>query len=146
MRLLSLTTEEEDYVVAISRWTGDTPRRGLRFINVYRVIKASLDDVEIKRLEDGGYKALMTQLALTTGMPGRGEAWKRIVHEFSPDIPLTQAYKRIEDDGLEIPLGLKRLMETFTGSSPKSAASVREELSYYGHLARRYSFQMPDND
>lgn len=58
----------------LAPFVGGTPRRGLRFVNVYRLIKTGLAPAIREALvgTDGkalGYRALLTQVAVVTGSP-----------------------------------------------------------------------------
>lgn len=64
----------------LAPYVGNTPRRALRFLNVYRVIKASLRTEDLHSLErDGGYRGLMTQLGVTTGAPALRQPWSNFL-------------------------------------------------------------------
>ncbi|MCU0837675.1 MAG: P-loop NTPase fold protein [Rhodospirillales bacterium] len=59
---------------ALAPFVGGTPRRGLRFVNVYRLIKTGLPAATREALVDEagqalGYRALLTQIAIVTGSP-----------------------------------------------------------------------------
>jgi hypothetical protein len=74
-RALGLTSNEIEALRALSPYLGGSPRRARRFVNVYRVAKASLSPFEIKTLEDGEHRALATHLAIATGAPNAFGAW-----------------------------------------------------------------------
>lgn len=62
---LDLTTEERAFIEEIAETLDGSPRRTLRFINSYRIIKASLDDDALTLLEEQGFAALATLLAIS---------------------------------------------------------------------------------
>jgi hypothetical protein len=72
---LGLTPGEIDILTQLSPFLGGSPRRARRFVNVYRVAKASQTPAEITALERGGYHALATQLAIATGAPNAFSRW-----------------------------------------------------------------------
>jgi hypothetical protein len=74
-RALGLTEDEIETLTALSPFLGGSPRRARRFVNVYRVAKASLTPGDVKKLEDGEHRALATQLAIATGAPNAFGVW-----------------------------------------------------------------------
>jgi hypothetical protein len=74
-RALGLTKDEVVTLTALSPFIGTSPRRARRFVNVYRVAKASLTPGDVKKLEDGEHRALATQLAIATGAPNAFALW-----------------------------------------------------------------------
>jgi hypothetical protein len=67
--LMRLTEGETQALQKLARFMGASPRRALRFLNVYRLIKVSLKPDDLKTLEDGEYKALLTLLAIAMATP-----------------------------------------------------------------------------
>ncbi|WP_172601164.1 P-loop NTPase fold protein [Rhizobium leguminosarum] len=139
---LTLTDEERDFARKIAPWAGHTPRRALRFINVYRVVKASFRSDEARHLEEGGYRGLMAQLAVTTGSPGNGFVWDRIVSAFDSGVALDQLYTELENAGHTVPPSVKAIIDVLGADAHPQA--VRSDLKYYAELARRYSFEGVD--
>jgi hypothetical protein len=142
---------------------GSTPRRALRFLNVYRVIKASLSAEQLHKLEnDGGYRGLMTQLAVTTGSPSLQTGWFEVLtaadrKDMLPEIEARLKAKR----GFNESPDSRRLLDTIaafwskrqtpgpeekSGPSEAQAAVDRAriegvaDLKHYADLAVRYSF------
>ena len=71
---LEIAPGERKYMLNLAGAVGRSPRRLKRFVNTYRILKASCDPLERKRFvtnngEDGSYRAVMTLLAITTGAP-----------------------------------------------------------------------------
>jgi KAP-like P-loop domain-containing protein len=65
---------EAEYMAKLAPFTGQSPRRAKRFVNVYRLIKAGLADHEDgvvlgDTLTALGYQAMLAQLAIVTGAP-----------------------------------------------------------------------------
>ncbi|WEZ85511.1 hypothetical protein P6U16_25935 (plasmid) [Rhizobium sp. 32-5/1] len=139
---LTLSDEEIAFARKIAPWAGHTPRRALRFVNVYRVVKASFRSDEARRLEEGGYRGLMAQLAITTGSPGHGDVWDRLVSAFDNGEPLDQAYREIEETGKVVPSAVRAVIAVL--EQDKSPDTVGSDLKYYAELARRYSFEGVD--
>ncbi|WP_025591061.1 P-loop NTPase fold protein [Agrobacterium tumefaciens] len=139
---LTLSDEEMAFAREIAPWVGHTPRRALRFVNVYRVVKASFRSDEARRLEEGGYRGLMAQLAVTTGSPGHGDVWDRLVSAFHNGEPLDQAYLEIEKTGKVVPSAVRAVIAVL--EQEKFPDTVGSDLKYYAELARRYSFEGVD--
>ena len=72
---LGLTADEIDALTVLSPYLGGSPRRARRFVNVYRVAKASLPPADITLLEEGECRPLATQLAIATGAPNAFGKW-----------------------------------------------------------------------
>jgi hypothetical protein len=75
MTALRLTAKEIEALTALSPFLGASPRRAGRFVNLYRVAKASLSPAERQVLETSSYRVLATQLAIATGAPNVFESW-----------------------------------------------------------------------
>lgn len=74
-RTMTLTPHEAAFMAELAPHAGNTPRRGLRFVNVYRLIRTSLpvhehDTLVGEQGEQTAYRALLAQLAIVTGAPG----------------------------------------------------------------------------
>ena len=69
---LHITSDERGFMMQVANVLDNSPRRTLRFVNSYRLIKASLPDEAADRLEAGGYRALLTLLAIGTCAGGQG--------------------------------------------------------------------------
>jgi len=73
-RSMTLTKKEWEFLEELAPFVGNTPRRGLRFVNIYRLVKTSLPEELQKQLltetsNQVGYRAVITQLAIVTGAP-----------------------------------------------------------------------------
>lgn len=62
---LRLTANERNYISSMAAALDGSPRRTLRFINLYRIIKASLPREQFQALERSEYGALATLLAIS---------------------------------------------------------------------------------
>ncbi|MBZ9772427.1 P-loop NTPase fold protein [Mesorhizobium sp. CO1-1-8] len=139
---LTLTDTELGFLGAIAPFTGQTPRRALRFLNTYRVIKASLNSSEITRLEAGGYRALMTQLAIVTGSPGLRQTWAETLDGSKTKVDTHLMTKKLAEAGNAAQSSrlLLGALGAFAPAGIKSRGLV-EDLKHYGDIARRYSFE-----
>jgi len=115
---LTLSDDEIAFARKIAPWSGHTPRRALRFINVYRVVKASFRSDEARRLEEGGYRGLMAQLAIMTGSPGHGDVWDRLVLALDNHEPLDQAYSEIENADQVVPSAVRAVIDLLSEDPP----------------------------
>ena len=71
---MHLTEFEAGFMEQLAPFVGPTPRRAIRFVNVYRLVKAGLSEEWGHDLVGGSgealtYRALLTQLAIVTGAP-----------------------------------------------------------------------------
>jgi hypothetical protein len=70
---MELSVEEHKFLKQLAPFVGSTPRRGLRFVNVYRLVKTGLSEALQTELQEENnhlsYRALITQLAIVTGAP-----------------------------------------------------------------------------
>jgi hypothetical protein len=132
-RALLLTDAERSYMLKIAPWVGSTPRRALRFLNIYRIIKASLDPGNLQRLEAGGYRALLTEIALVVGA------------RKSEGLGVVQALAR----GTSIPsirdgsagIALSEMAQGVLGAFADLAETTDvDDLAFYWDMAGRYSF------
>jgi len=150
-RSLSLTEHEEKLLKAMAPFAGDSPRRGLRFVNTYRLVRTSLSESERAELlgktgEKFGFRALMTQLAIATGSPEFSQRYfealaakpaslEALLDAAKPGGNLSQAaaWKRLE--------GAVGVLNQGTGvRDPRAEAELIELLGTWGEVARRYSF------
>lgn len=70
---LHISAEEAEYVETVADLLSDRPRALKRFVNIYRLLKASLPDIDragfVTEDPDSGHKICLTQLALFTSRP-----------------------------------------------------------------------------
>jgi hypothetical protein len=160
-KALALTGPELAFMQALAPCVGRTPRRALRFLNVYRVIKASMGPTDLSRLEGhGGYRALMCQLAISTAAPGLQKEWLELMRQLDANASMDEIVaatrdlrkvKRSPDAGLVVeavealrlpPQGLAESESMVENNDVVTALqdSAVEYLRYYAEIARRYSF------
>jgi hypothetical protein len=73
-RSLVIEPEERSFMLQLAGAVGKSPRRLKRFVNTYRILKASLDNLQqetfvVKGGSQGEYRAAMTLLAIVTAAP-----------------------------------------------------------------------------
>jgi len=71
---LIIEPDERNFMLRLAGAVGKSPRRLKRFVNTYRIMKASLDKLQqetfvVKGGSQGEYRAAMTLLAIVTGAP-----------------------------------------------------------------------------
>ena len=66
---IDVTDEERAFLDQLAHALDGSPRRVLRFVNSYRLIKASLGVADRNRLADGGYREVLTLLAIQITLP-----------------------------------------------------------------------------
>jgi hypothetical protein len=71
---LIIEPEERNFMLQLAGAVGKSPRRLKRFVNTYRILKASLDKLQqetfvVKGGSQGEYKAAMALLAIIAGAP-----------------------------------------------------------------------------
>lgn len=64
-QMLIVGSAERDFLKVLSPRIEESPRRLLRFVNTYHLIKGSLSPKERRDLEKGGFRILMTLLAIS---------------------------------------------------------------------------------
>jgi hypothetical protein len=137
---LELTRAEIDTLTALAPWLGGSPRRARRFVNIYRVAKASLGPAELLDLEESGHRALATQLAIATGAPSAFGAWAELCAVATDDT--------IEERVRQLPiapeeraniLGAMAVFRSGIGGAGGVAAPLAEKAMQ----AARFSFAFP---
>ena len=71
---IALTEGERNYILELSEFGGSSPRRLKRFINLYRIIKSTISESEMRDFlgqtgEQADYKLALVLLAVLTGSP-----------------------------------------------------------------------------
>lgn len=132
-RALVLTDAERSYMLKIAPWVGSTPRRALRFLNIYRIIKASLDPANLQRLEAGGYRALLTEIALVVG--GRRSEGLGIVQALTRGTSIPSL--RDGSTGIALSVTAQGVLGALDDVAEMTDA---EDLAFYWEMAGRYSF------
>jgi hypothetical protein len=143
-RALVLDTAERDFLEKLAPYVGGSPRRALRFLNVYCVVKASLGHDDLDRLQAGGYRALMTQLAIATGTPLSLSAWLAALASAAGSSLDAARATLAKDQRARDGTDRSRLDDALdlyaaTTSDRTPADAVKLLLDYSG-IAQRYSF------
>ncbi len=141
-RSMTLTKQECDFLEALAPFVGSTPRRGLRFVNIYRLVKTSLPEPLQKELvsESGdrlAYRALITQLAIVTGAPHISWGYFQLLRNSAAGIERRAAEPSAPtpegEETIEMLLALcKRLKDEL------AAADGRQKTALLGALEQLY--------
>ncbi|WP_292431025.1 P-loop NTPase fold protein [Mesorhizobium sp.] len=126
---LHITPDERAFMMQVANVLDNSPRRTLRFVNSYRLIKASLPDEAADRLEAGGYRALLTLLAIGTCAGGPGAEFLAGLRQRRPPA-ITPAAGDLE---------AMRVAEAHKLYGTNSAGNAN--LFDYAPLAARFSFE-----
>ena len=153
VRSIELSEDELIFLSRIARCAGDTPRRALRFLNSYRVIKAGLADKDLRDLaEKKRFRVLMTQLALATSAPAVAKRFNAILDSDGAFEELKEFLNGTAEantsDGINAAIDAIRIlmdeqMPAKSRGKKISDASIRSviaSLRQYGSVAARYSF------
>jgi hypothetical protein len=139
-RALGLTDAEIKTLTALSPYLGGSPRRARRFVNVYRVAKASLTPDDVKKLEERDHMALATQLAIATGAPNAFGAWVKTCESPTNSLIEDRLRKlRVDRDERNNIHGALGAFRTMVGLD----RDVLSELSAQSDRASRFSFVVP---
>jgi hypothetical protein len=136
--LLRLTIPEINFMGKLAPHAATSPRRALRFMNTYRLIRASLDDEDRQELLDGGYKALLVQLAIATGAPALMSSWVTHLETSDSESSFPDLdYKHRSRTALRACLAIYEEERVKRGWSDSVASAL---LARYARTAARYSF------
>jgi hypothetical protein len=129
---LRLTPNERAFIGSLAESLDHSPRRTLRFINTYRILKASLAADEVRQLETRGYKSLLTLLTLAI-------ASERDATDLLDDLVAKRPFKRSRVAVSSLSAEQRRIqtaLKLFEGSGGK-----RIDLAAYARLVSRFSFE-----
>jgi hypothetical protein len=154
---LTLTDWEVQALQSFAGFIGTTPRRAIRFVNIYRLIKTSLppeilDTLVGERGESRVYGALIAQLAIVTGAPtAAAHFFKRLTEQKANDsLPTLRTalssdavFNDFSDAGL-----ILQVLQTLhdrgaNGTGVIGAQFVAGDLQALAPTAQRYSFATP---
>jgi hypothetical protein len=145
----------DDHEVAMLRrfapFVGDTPRRALRFVNIYRLVKTSLP-VEVRaalvgeRGERAAYRSLIAQLAVANGLPQAAAHFYERVFALSKEQWCTAETllgnpesldSRARQQFKDLAAALTSSGDGVEGAEPITAGILQSMTGF----ARRYSFE-----
>ncbi|MCX2546087.1 P-loop NTPase fold protein [Pseudomonas sp. COW5] len=142
--LMRLTYGETQALQKLARFMGASPRRALRFLNVYRLIKVSLKPDDLKVLEDREYSALLTLLAVAMATPICFSNLLRSVNAMSDSFEMTAiktliATSQDEKNMVEYSR-LDEILKIYDGLVSKQQGGASHRVKNYTAIIQRYSF------
>jgi hypothetical protein len=147
---LSITPEELDYMAKLSSLLGRSPRALKRFVNVYRLIKAGLEEYELQAFTRqrgtlADYQAVLLLLAVDTGTPLAAREFHRAIEAVLAADHGVTARSLTTRMGKEGSSGTdsRRLRDWLT--TPQEAISKDTDLSLLGmwlDRVGRFSFEI----
>lgn len=137
---LEFTENESAYIEKVAAILDGSPRRTLRFINTYRVLKASLPEADIERVEQGDYSGLLSLLAVSIGAD---DAYHVMVHGIEEAIKANQpAGARLEMLSGIKESDMKRIQRAYRLCVGENGRA--DSLATYAGLVQRYMFGCRD--
>jgi hypothetical protein len=136
--LLQLVVYEVAFMGKLAPHAATSPRRALRFMNSYRLVRASLGGAELVDLLDGGYAALLVQLAIATGAPDLMPAW--VVHAEKGNSSANFDHTPCSRRGGAVLSSCLRLYAQECQELGLDEAMASAGLKRYARTASRYSF------
>jgi KAP-like P-loop domain-containing protein len=139
-RSMTLTKKEWQFLEELAPFVGDTPRRGLRFVNIYRLVKTSLPEELQKQLvsEAGdqiGYRAVITQLAIVTGAPHISGTYFQLLQKAATSIAAARSGRTAQISAEEKKIQtLAELREQLAGEL--ASVDVNQRRALLGALER----------
>jgi hypothetical protein len=145
---LELSRWEADALERFAPFIGGTPRRLIRFVNVYRLIRTSLpDELRGEFLgttgEGSKYRGLVVQLALVTGAPDACQRYFALLPTLANGDGLQRVLDELIKDKLfeaSVDRQVVRNILTSAQAAGYGAHLTVEQLRETAGLARRYSF------
>ncbi|MCY0107029.1 KAP family NTPase [Pseudomonas monsensis] len=141
---MRLTEGETQAMQKLARFMGASPRRALRFLNVYRLIKVSLKPDDLKVLEDGEYKALLTLLAIAMATPRCFSNLLHSVNERSDSFEMkaikTLITAKQYEDSLAEYKRLEEILKIYDDLVLKQRVGASHRVKNYTAIIQRYSF------
>ena len=100
---LELTQWEADALQRFAPLVGGTPRRLIRFVNVYRLIKTSLSPMLLRDFvgrhgESASSRGLVAQLAIVTGAPEACQRYFTVIEALAKEKTVSDALEELESD------------------------------------------------
>lgn len=140
VRALTLSKGEAEAMEKLAPYLGGSPRRGKRFVNVYRLIKSSLDSKALSKLgadDPTPAWALLAQLAIATGAPALAA---RYFEKLQTARTLSLLRKDLENDGILAASPQARDLLGALGRSPRCpGGSLTKPLPLSGSRSTRRS-------
>ncbi len=133
LRRLTLSVQERDCVAALADVLDGLPRRTLRFINSYWIIKAGLGDTEQDDLESTAYRAVLSLLAIAIELE---DDYPKLVAGLRTATPAQDLAAAVDGIGFSRPKSKSHVLACFNASG----GPLLDQLQNYAPLVLRYSF------
>jgi hypothetical protein len=138
---LALSKEEQSLMKKLAWCAGASPRRLLRFLNVYQVIKASLPNADAEALAEGSYASLMSQVAIVTGAPDLLPIWLQLLATLEPASNVVALRESLDFAAPKLdPEQITRLRLSLDLLAAHQPETTVKELATWANVARRFSF------
>lgn len=142
---LNFSSDEREFIAKLAPFVGGSPRRALRFLNVYRVMKSSLGAEELTLLAgQQGHRALMTHVAVVTGAPRLLLPWLQAVRTADEAKGLATMVEAMKQDQQLLAAAdggnLFGALQALAATPMPALAAQLTLLKRYADLAQRYSF------
>lgn len=149
VRPLIMTAEERSCIESVAATLDGLPRRTLRFINTYWIIKSGLDPVAQAALEASGYRSLIALLAVAVGL---GEDFPTLADALTaPDTVLAANGNPHPSEASPTVLAADKIAEGLLFGRPNALQHVKSclsatgnpgvtELRKYADVVSRFSF------
>lgn len=136
-----LSPDEQNFLSLMAPFAGSSPRRILRFINTYRIIKISLPSEESQILETRYFRELLLQLTINTGAPEVFGQWLDFLNKNTTALDFRQLLGRLDKatsyTELQENIALRGAVQAYIDT--QSVGSIQDAIES-SKLVKRYSF------
>jgi hypothetical protein len=144
---LELTRWEADALQRFASLVSAAPRRLIRFVNVYRLIKTSLPAAVLERFvgdagESDAYRALIAQLAIVTGAPHASQQYFSALEALEENEPIATVIAKLANDPVFQDVADHETVERILGAAQDWYGGELKvcHMLVTAPIARRYSF------
>jgi KAP family P-loop domain len=138
---LQISSDETDFVQTVAGLLSDKPRALKRFVNTYRLLKASLPDIDRKTFVGSGssspHRICLTQLALFTGQPRLAPVFVRHLRNAADSSTLGGWFSKLDEHTR------KELQTVFNLVPDRSLISVKDFCTWLPDTSK-YLFHRDD--
>jgi hypothetical protein len=137
-REMNLTPEESDLLSDFAPFLGGSPRRAKRYVNLYILVKTTLQQTESWQSDPlAGQRAAVALLAITTGMEKVAEFFAALDDKKITDLKVLD--DALSSNGLGPSAVIAKLTE-LVGEGPGAGGAVVAAMRTFAPTVRRYSF------
>lgn len=142
---LNITLAESEALQKLAPYIGSSPRRALRFLNVYRVIKASHKSEDLKALEESEYKALLTLLAISMATPRYFSNLLQNLMRRSDGIEMSEIGTLVNLQPTNVNVAeydrFEAIVAVYVDLNLKEKSNPKHRVKKYAAIIQRYSFE-----